>query len=182
MPSSDPSLYVVVSGLPGSGKTSLATAVARELGLPLLSKDTIKETLFDVLGTGDVDWSKRLGLASTHVLLELARASAGAVLESFWDPPVARDELRSLDGHVVELFCDCPAEVARDRYRRRVGEGRHPGHLDTERDLDFDEWVRSGRGEPVGTGGPLLRVRTTEPVDIATVVDWVRRHSNPATS
>jgi predicted kinase len=169
-----PVLFVVVSGLPGSGKTTLATAVARELRLPLLSKDVIKETLFDVLGTGDVEWSKRLGQAGTQVLLELARRSSGAVLESFWDPAIARDELRGLGGAVVELFCDCPPSVARDRYRGRVAEGRHPGHLDTERDRDFDDWIRSGRGEPVSTGGPLRRVTTTAPVDVAAVVEWIR--------
>ena len=31
--------------------------MATELGLPLISKDTIKEALFDSLGTGDLDRS-----------------------------------------------------------------------------------------------------------------------------
>jgi adenylate kinase family enzyme len=37
---------VLVAGWPGSGKSTLAT----ELGLPLLSKDEIKEALMDGLG------------------------------------------------------------------------------------------------------------------------------------
>ena len=38
-------LFVVVSGPPGSGKSAVAEPLARELGLPLIAKDTIKEAL-----------------------------------------------------------------------------------------------------------------------------------------
>ena len=53
--------YVVVSGASGSGKTTLAPGLACQLGLPLISKDTIKEAIAEVLGLGDLDWSRRLG-------------------------------------------------------------------------------------------------------------------------
>ena len=42
--------FVLVAGWPGSGKSTLAAALAAELGLPLLSKDEIKEALMDGLG------------------------------------------------------------------------------------------------------------------------------------
>ncbi|MEO7058823.1 MAG: GNAT family N-acetyltransferase, partial [Lapillicoccus sp.] len=45
-------LVVLVNGLPGSGKSTLARALASELGLPLLSKDVVKETVADALGVG----------------------------------------------------------------------------------------------------------------------------------
>ena len=45
---SDMSL-IIVNGLPGSGKSSLARELATELSLPLFSKDAIKETLADSL-------------------------------------------------------------------------------------------------------------------------------------
>jgi adenylate kinase family enzyme len=44
---------VVVSGAPGSGKSTVASALAERLHLPLLSLDDVKEALADVLGMGD---------------------------------------------------------------------------------------------------------------------------------
>lgn len=60
-------MFVLVTGVPGSGKTSLATALSAALGLPLLSKDVVKETLFDALVVRDRDWSVRLGNAALEV-------------------------------------------------------------------------------------------------------------------
>ena len=57
---------VVVTGAVASGKTTVAVPLARALGLPLLAKDTVKEALFDSLGTGDPDWSKRLAPPPTR--------------------------------------------------------------------------------------------------------------------
>ena len=41
-----PPTFVVVSGLPASGKTTLAKSLALALGLRLLDKDDILESLF----------------------------------------------------------------------------------------------------------------------------------------
>ena len=52
---------MLVGGWPASGKTTLARALAVELGAPYLSKDEVKEALMDALGTpATVEESRRL--------------------------------------------------------------------------------------------------------------------------
>src|SRR5580658_1848152 len=73
----------LVTGLPGTGKTTLARTLARALQVPLLSKDAIKEPLLEVLGASDRAASRALSDASFAVLFGLADehlAQAGAVL------------------------------------------------------------------------------------------------------
>ncbi len=58
-----------MTGPPGAGKTTLAEALAAELGFALFAKDHIKEMLHDTLGEeADLAWSRRLGGASMELL------------------------------------------------------------------------------------------------------------------
>jgi predicted kinase len=127
-----PGTFVVVSGPPASGKTTLARVVAPALGLPLIAKDTIKEALMAVLPVPDVATSRVVGRASVAALLAVAAESGGAVLESVWHRSYAGDDLRRLPGRVVEVFCRCDPEVAAQRYALRAN-SRHAGHFDAER-------------------------------------------------
>jgi adenylate kinase family enzyme len=46
-------MLIVVTGAPGSGKSTIAVPLAGRLGLPLIAKDDIKEALWDHVGPGD---------------------------------------------------------------------------------------------------------------------------------
>ena len=97
--------FVIVTGLPASGKSTVGRSVAEALGLPLLDKDEILEALFEALGVGDAPWRTRLSRAADQVLQRLALQSNGAVIASWWRHPLSRvssgtstDWLSSLPG------------------------------------------------------------------------------------
>jgi shikimate kinase len=51
--------YVVVSGFPTSGKSTLARALSQALSLALLDKDYFLEAHFDSKGIGDAQWRRQ---------------------------------------------------------------------------------------------------------------------------
>ncbi|HVM15940.1 MAG TPA: hypothetical protein VM287_16645 [Egibacteraceae bacterium] len=165
-------LFVIVSGPPASGKSTLAPVLARELGLPLMAKDTIKDALMSVLPVQDVDTSRHVGRAAVAAALAVAADSpVGAVIESNFYRSVAADRLGSLPGAVIEVFCRCDQAVAHARYRARAGT-RHAGHFDTVRTVD--ELWNAEVATPVAGGWPLLEVDTNVPVELNEVLAFIR--------
>jgi predicted kinase len=77
-----PGTFVVVSGPPASGKTTLSRAIAPAAGLPLIAKDTIKQALMTVLPVPDVGASRVVGRASVAALLAVAAESGGRCLRA----------------------------------------------------------------------------------------------------
>ena len=124
--------FVVVSGLPGSGKSTFAQRLATALRLALLDKDAILERLFESKATSDVESRRTLSRESDLILQTEASASDGAVLVSHWHLPgmplgsgTPTDWLPKLSARVVNVHCDCSAEIAAARFVQRK---RHPGH------------------------------------------------------
>ena len=160
-------MHVLVTGLPGSGKSTLAGPLADELGLPLLSKDAIKEALWDSLGPGDLEWSTHLGAVASVALLQVCTSIPGAVIDHVLHPAFV-PQWRVLE-HVVEVRCTCPPAVARTRYRERR---RHPSHLDVQRVDAFDGWIAGDKAREAL--GPRLDVDTTQQPDLALIVKWIQ--------
>ena len=78
---------IVVSGAPGTGKSTIAAALGAALRFPVLSLNPIKEALADVLGLGGEDWSNQVGDAAAEVVFRLATAFPDAVAEGWWRGP-----------------------------------------------------------------------------------------------
>jgi predicted kinase len=163
---------VLVSGAPGSGKTSLAGPLAAELGFALLGKDQIKETLHDALGApeSDLAWSQRLGAAAMEVLWALAADAPAVVLEANFRPRhvYVRDQILALSARPVEVNCVCPAELAARRYAERAATS-HPVHVVTS----LTPEVLAEYDRPVGIG-EVVTVDTTRPIDVTELADRVR--------
>jgi predicted kinase len=170
-------VIVVVAGIPGSGKTTLARRLAQELGWPLLSKDVVKEALLDELGTGDVEWASRLSRAGHRIIYALVADSQGpAILEAHFYRGVAEKELLALRRPLVQVYCRCPVALAWERYqRRRDDPSRHPGHRPEHQDDAATSGWRTNESQPLDLDAPLIEVDTTRDVDIVELARAIRR-------
>jgi predicted kinase len=164
---------VVVSGAPGTGKSTVAAAIARDLHLPRLSIDDVKEALGDALGSGNEDWSDRIGDAAAEVVFRLAAKSPTAVVEGWWRRE-RRDRARGEFNGCIEVLCRCDPGLARQRMTARLRDGRHPIHRDVINPglVDSADSVVAAV-EPLGLGGPLIELDTTDSYDLAALLSRV---------
>ena len=87
-------LLIIVNGLPGTGKTTLANRLATDTKLPVFSRDGLYETLYDALDSRYDGVLARLGSASFSLLyyvtgLVLA-AGRSLIVEGFFGRPDLR--------------------------------------------------------------------------------------------
>ena len=159
---------ILINGLPGAGKSTLAARLGDELGVPVVSKDSIKEALADVC-LGQVG-SGRLGQIASETMWQVVAAIPGtAIAESWWYRPrdlgFVREGLsQSGKPQIIELWCELPPGLAWERYLGRSRHAIHPTGNAAER--DWAEWAANA--VPLGVGR-TFRVDTSTPVDAASL-------------
>lgn len=127
---------VLVGGLPGTGKTTLAGRLADELGAVLISSDRLRKELAGRNPTDPAPASYLDGLYTVERTAEvyqellqraenlLARGES-VVLDASWTSAAQRDAARAaadrVCGRLVELRCVAPVDVTASRLRTRTG-------------------------------------------------------------
>ena len=126
---------IVFSGLPGTGKSSLAEAMGKDLGIPVFAKDWLEATLHrsDLKPTRE---EKSLGCAGYELLTTLAERQLmlgqSVILDSVAASQTIRSAWRQLSDRyeanwrVIECICsDEPLHCTRLSRRKRGIPGWH---------------------------------------------------------
>lgn len=178
-------VLVIVNGPPAAGKTTVAHQLSKEVALPMLSKDLIKESLFESLGVGDRDWSRKLGRASVMVMLSWMHSELGQDRSLIVEGPFRQEESeasfhdlgRQVDHHVVQIMCTCDPETREARLIERAERSlRHPGHLDAQLLSEVVGDVGADAHVPMSLGGDSFVLDCTYPSpDVHSVISALRR-------
>ena len=121
---------VVVGGLPGTGKSTLAAGIGDRLGAVVLRSDEVRQrtdTDGPRYGVEAVTATYRQMLSEAEDLLRLGES---VVLDATWNDAALRSEARavaaSTSSLLDELQCTLPHEMAADRIRQRMAAGNDP--------------------------------------------------------
>jgi predicted kinase len=176
---------IIVTGRPAAGKSTLAKWLSQELKWPLVSKDKIREELFDRLGWKDRKWAQELGKASVDMMFYFARAELevghSMIMDNSFYPPISNPRFQALkeeyQAEGIQIVCDSDRETLFQRFKSRAEIGnRHPGHGDQEVLEELYANLAHHSSQVLDIGGMVIEVDTTDfaKVDYRKILDQVK--------
>jgi glucokinase len=167
---------VMVNGVPASGKSSVARALADATGWPILTLDTIKNPFLATLPPGDRLFNRTLGRASYAAIFDMvadAPSGSGFIIDAWFgfqplevlEAGLARAGVTDL----AEVWCHAPPQIVGDRYAARLSL-RPVGHPGAEYVPELIALAEHAR--PTGLA-PCREVDTTFPLDLRDLTHWL---------
>lgn len=128
---------ILVTGIPAAGKSTMAETIAKRMKLPVISKDTIKELLFDNVGFQSREEKVNLGIASMEIMYyaagQLMKAGQSFILENNFEYSSEHGIKNLLEKYqypvlIITLTGDYQV-IYRRFLERESSPDRHKGHV-----------------------------------------------------
>ena len=128
---------ILVTGIPAAGKSTMAEVVSEKLKLPVISKDNIKELLFDNVGFQSRAEKVKLGVASMEIMYyaagQLMKAGQPFILENNFEYSSEQGIQTLLEKYrysALTITLTGDYEVIYQRFlKRESSPDRHRGHV-----------------------------------------------------
>ncbi len=176
-------MVILIGGLSGTGKTSLARAIAGELGFSVVSSDAVRKTIFEMseeygygAGPYSADANRLTYEKATEIGRGLLEKEGGVVLDATFRREADRERARALASEAGAVFrtieCKLSHELVRERLDRRasLAEGLSDARWETytRQQLEYEPFAEvKGEHLELDTGRDLGVIS-----HIAT--DWLR--------
>lgn len=165
---------ILVNGVPASGKSTVAQALAQHFGLPYLAIDGIKEPFMSRLDNVDRGLNRRLGCAAYEAIWSIVAQAPDCctyVIDA-WFGFQPREQLRHYLREAgvtqpLEVWNQISGELAAKRYASRIGQ-RPKGHPGAEYLPELRALAE--RAAPMAIG-PVIRVEQAQPLELGRIVD-----------
>jgi predicted kinase len=172
-------IVVALIGLPGSGKSVIAKALADELDLQRVCRDELRRAMFPHCSYSYAE--KRAAFRAVMLAVEVnCVLGRGSVIDGVTFS--RRRDLERLDSTLapykvipLALFLDCPPETARQRVIKDLAEGRH---LAEDRSPELVDEIMA-RFDPPPSSCVVLDARQSESVLVREAVAVVRARHQP---
>jgi len=138
-------VVVALIGLPGAGKSVVARALADQLGLRRVCRDTIRHAMFPSCSYTFAE--KRAAFRATLLALEIncllgeSTVIDGVTFSRRVDLVRVDNTIRRYGFTPIPIYLDCPPGVAHDRIAREVEHNRHLAR-DRSPDLVYEVQAR----------------------------------------
>jgi len=127
---------ILVAGMPAAGKSTMAKAIAEKWSLPVISKDSIKEFLYDNIGFESRAEKVKLGIASVKIMGyiagQLMKAGQPFILENNFEYSDCgiKTLLEEYQYPALTVMLTGDYKVIYQRFREReLSPDRHRGHV-----------------------------------------------------
>ena len=156
-----------------------------------ISKDELKELLFENLGWSTREWSMKLGRTSYELLFQILQtqleSGLSCIVETAFIPEYHTkrflDIINKYNIHTVQIFCNADISVLYKRFTERSETSeRHPGHVDHLVTVDeFEKMIKGNKYGKLDLGASVIDINTTDfkKVNYENLIDKLRLIMNP---